>query len=492
MKQNRIIIIYVWFLLMAFVGTGCSSSEPVAEETLSEQPAIFPDYLDVTIPANIAPLRFCLETEAEEAVATVSCGPEKLVVGSSEDGFWIPEKGWKRLLETAAGKDLEVKVFVKRQGKWVVYQPFRWHVSADAVDPYLVYRLIEPGYELWNTMGIYQRDLTGFRQTAILTNESTQHNCMNCHSFRSQDPSEMLFHMRAKLGGTYLAGKEGVEKLDTKVNEAIQTLVYPSWHPSGNYVAFSVNQTRQAFHMNHPNRIEVYDLASDVVVYDVRRHEVVTDSLLSASGAFETFPTFSPDGKTLYFCSATARPMPAEFEQVRYSLCAIGFDPEKRSFTNRVDTLFQADNLKKSVSFPRVSPDGRYLVFTAASYGNFSIWHKDADLYLMDLHTRKWTPMTAANSRDVESYHSWSSSGRWLVFSSRRIDGLYTHPYLVHIGADGVCSKPFVVPQESPDFYRRFLYSFNIPELVKGKVEVNRRKVVEAAARPGTPVTLGK
>lgn len=107
--------------------------------------------------------------------------------------------------------------------------------------------------------------------------------------------------------------------------------------------------------MNHPNRIEVYDLASDVVVYDVRRHEVVTDSLLSASGAFETFPTFSPDGKTLYFCSATARPMPAEFEQVRYSLCAIGFDPEKRSFTNRVDTLFQADSLK------RVFPSPGYL-----------------------------------------------------------------------------------------------------------------------------------
>ena len=184
--------------------------------------------------------------------------------------------------------------------------------------------------------------------------------------------------------------------------------------------------------------------------------------------------------------------MPAEFEQVRYNLCAIGFDSENRKFGNQVDTLFQADNLKKSVSFPRVSPDGRFLVFTAASYGNFSIWHKDADLYLMDLHTRKCIPMTAANSRDVESYHSWSSNSRWLVFSSRRIDGLYTHPYLVHIDANGVCGKPFIVPQESPDFYRRFLYSFNIPELVKGKVEVNRREVVETAHRPGIPVTLGK
>ena len=72
MIQSR--FIYLWFLLLIFMGAGCSSSEPVAEEILSEQPAIFPDYLDVTIPANIAPLCFCLETEiGEEAVATVSC-----------------------------------------------------------------------------------------------------------------------------------------------------------------------------------------------------------------------------------------------------------------------------------------------------------------------------------------------------------------------------------------------------------------------------------
>lgn len=488
---NRIIPLLVF--LVVFVGEGCTLSEPVAEQVLSEKPVIFPDYLDVTIPANIAPLRFELtSSEKSEAVAVISCEKEKLVVASEDNGFRIPEKGWKRLMKAAVGKDLKVTVYVRKQGKWQVYQPFDWHVSSDAVDPYLVYRLIEPGYELWNTMGIYQRDLTGFRQTPVLTNENTQHNCMNCHSFRAQDPSEMLFHMRARLGGTYLSHDGKVEKLDTKVNKNIQTLVYPSWHPSGRFVAFSVNQTRQAFHINHPNRIEVYDLASDVVVYDVDKHEVVTDSLLFSSGAFETFPAFSPDGKTLYFSSAAARPMPSDFEQVRYNLCAVGFDAGSRTFGHQVDTLFQAEKEKKSVSFPRISPDGRFLVFTASAYGNFSIWHKDADLYLLDLRTRKFVPMATANSNDVESYHSWSSNSRWMVFSSRRIDGLYTHPHLVHIDKNGVCSKPFVVPQESPDFYRRFMYSFNIPELVKGKVDLDQREVAEVSREPGISVTLGK
>ena len=123
---------------------------------------------------------------------------------------------------------------------------------------------------------------------------------MNCHSFCRQDPEKMLFHMRAELPGTYIINGKSVEKLDTKAGEKVQSLVYPSWHPSGNFVAFSVNNTRQAFHMNDKNRIEVYDLSSDVVVYDANKHEVVTDSLIFSDKAFETFPTFSPDGKTMY------------------------------------------------------------------------------------------------------------------------------------------------------------------------------------------------
>ena len=82
------------------------------------------------------------------------------------------------------------------------------------------------------------------------------------------------------------------------------------------------------FHQNDRNRIEVFDFSSDVVVYDLERDAVLTDSLLMKQTAFETFPAFSPDGKKLYFCSAEAKTLPYEFDQVKYSLCSIDFDAE--------------------------------------------------------------------------------------------------------------------------------------------------------------------
>ena len=96
-------------------------------------------------------------------------------------------------------------------------------------------------------------------------------------------------------------------------------------------------------------------------------------------------------------------------------------------------------------------------MFTLASYGNFSIWHKDADLYLMDLLTGETKPLTVANSDDVESYHSWSSNGKWFIFGSRREDGLYARLYIAHLDEQGNASKPFLLPQEDPDFYHRFM-----------------------------------
>lgn len=79
----------------------------------------------------------------------------------------------------------------------------------------------------------------------------------------------------------------------------------------------------------------------------------------------------------------------------------------------------------------------------------------------------------------TESYHTWSSSGKWLVFSSRRIDGLYTRPYFTHWNSDGSFTKPFILPQENPLFYDRYLKSYNIPELVKSKVRLDPRIVAE-------------
>ena len=183
---------------------------------------------------------------------------------------------------------------------------------------------------MWNEMGIYQRNLENFEETAILNNTQTDRNCMNCHSFCMQNPEQMQLHIRAKHAGTLLMNEGTITKLDTKTEQTMSALVYPYWHPSGKFIAYSVNDTKQLFHTNHLNRIEVMDLASDVVVYDVEKNEIVTAPQLFGKEVFETFPSFSPDGKTLYFCAARQQKMPDDTDKLKYHLCSISFDAETR------------------------------------------------------------------------------------------------------------------------------------------------------------------
>jgi hypothetical protein len=460
-----------WLGLLLTFGA-CSDSNRRVSRTFDRAPAIFPDYAEVTIPCNIAPLHFGLadSCDYDRAFATFEVEGQTAEVKAKGGQFAISTGAWSRLLGHAAGKTVQVTLTVRTGGEWVRYPAFAIHVADEPIDPYIAYRLIEPVYEVWDEIGIYQRNIGNYEESAIVVNEHTNHNCVNCHSFCMQSPEKMLFHYRETFAGTMLLDGDKIEKLNTKTPATMSALVYPSWHPSGEYVAFSVNNTKQAFHTTDPNRIEVFDLASDVVVYDVARHEIVTAPPLFSPGVFETFPTFSPDGRTLYFCSADSVVMPRDYTAVKYSLCALSFDPEKRRFGTTVDTLYNATRMNRSVSFPRISPDGKFLMFTLAAYGNFSIWHKDADLYMLDLNTRRVTPLEALNSADVESYHSWSSNSRWVVFSSRRIDGLYTRPYFAHIDKQGQASKPFLLPQKDTDFYSRLMKSYNIPEFITGKV----------------------
>lgn len=470
----------VLFVVVLFF-VGCSDSPQIVGE-IDEVPAIFPDYVDVTIPENIAPLHFKLEySENIPTCLFLTFENESVMVRGKKGVFQIPASPWKALLKKAKGQSIRVTVCLKREGKWLSFKTFNWHVAPDPVDPYIAYRLIAPGYSLWSDMGIYQRNIENEKQYTIIENKMTGNNCINCHSFCNQDPDKMLFHGRKTYPGTYLLHNGTIEKLNTKTDRTISALVYPSWHSSGNYVAFSVNDTKQAFHMNDPNRIEVFDEASDVVVYDVEKHEIVTTPALFSTECFETYPTFSPDGRTLYFCTADTQDVLEDFKKVRYSLCAISFDPDKRTFGESVDTLYNAKEQGGSVALPRVSPDGKFLLYTLSGYGNFFIWHQDADLYLLNLKTKTHEPLTEVNSEGPDSYHSWSSNSRWIVFGSRRIDGLYTRPYLAYIDANGKARKAFVLPQKNPDFYKHFMKSYNIPEFVKGKITLPAHRIVEVA-----------
>jgi hypothetical protein len=85
--------------------------------------------------------------------------------------------------------------------------------------------------------------------------------------------------------------------------------------------------------------------------------------------------------------------------------------------------------------------------------------------------------MDGANSEDTESFHNWSTNSRWLVFSSRRDDALFTRPYFCHIDAKGNISKAFMLPQRNPRrFYRERFFSFNVPEFIIAPTHFDGRR----------------
>ena len=463
-------------LLICF---GCGT-EPVSDAKKEPVlPTIYPDYLGVTIPVNMAPLDFCMADEKALLIdAVIADRHGNTLHSQGEESVDFDLGDWHRLLSQNRGDSLSVTVSAKYAEGWHTYQAFPVYISPDSIDYGICYRLIAPGHEVWSKMGIYERDLSTFDERALIENTQFE-GCVNCHSFNRGNPADMSLHIRGKHGATLLKKADGsITAYNTKTDQTPGLCVYPYWHPSGRYIAYSTNVTHQLFHGAGRRRIEVFDDASDLQVYDVEKSELILDPLVRRDSVWETYPVFSPDGRSLYFCAARAIHDAAEhLDSLRYNLCRIGFDPASGSFGDRVDTIVNAGALHKSLSFPRPSYDGRFLCYTLSDYGQFSIWHHEADLWLLDLLTGQSRPMAEANSEETESFHNWSTNSRWLVFSSRRDDGLYTRPYFCHVDAKGRVGKAFMLPQRNPrQFYRQRFLSFNVPDFIIGATRFDSRQ----------------
>ena len=461
----------LYTLLCLLLASACTTETVSDARQETVLPQIYPDYLGVTIPVNIAPLNFSMADDAAlliDAVITDRHGNNLHSQGEESVDFDLDD--WRQLLSQNQGDSLSVTVSAKYADGWHTYRPFSLYVSPDSIDYGICYRLIAPGHEVWSKMGIYERDLSSFDERPLIENTQFE-GCVNCHSFNRGDPSKMSLHIRGPHGATLLRKGDGsITAYNTKTDQTLGLCVYPYWHPTGRYIAYSTNTTKQTFHSAHPNLIEVFDEASDLQVYDVDKNELLLSPLLKQDSIYETYPVFSADGRSLYFCAARALPEDNhQLDSIRYNLYRIDFDPTTGKFGDHIDTVVDAVAQQKSVSFPRPSYDGRFLCYTLSDYGQFSIWHHEADLYLLDLATGESRPMAGANSKDTESFHNWTTNSRWLVFSSRRDDGLFTRPYFCHVDAKGGVSKAFMLPQRNPRrFYRERFLSFNVPDFIIG------------------------
>lgn len=462
--------------VMALMLGACGNKAVAPDAATNVAPSINPDYAGATFPVNIAAPAFRIEADStvvEYQTEVGQCGKApSIVIRSKDSAVEIPIKQWRKLLEQSAGDSIYFRMAVKEaNGKWVGAPDVVCPISENPIDGYLVYRLLYPGYELWSEMGIYQRDLTGYEQCPILENKDFDIQCVNCHNFSANNPEKgMMVHVRGKQGGTLVSKGGQVEKVNSRMEGLEHGATYPSWTRDGRYIAFSANNVVQVFHTVGTKPIEVVDFGADLIVYDTETHKAYTDSIITGTEYFETFPNWTPDGSRIYFCRAVNDGQDAPFDGIHYDLYRIDFDKSTGRFSN-LQLVYEASADSMSVSFPRVSPDGRWLMFTRSDYGNFSIWHPEAQLCLLDLHNGTIREMDEVNSDNIESYHSWSSDGRWFVFSSKRMDGLWARPFIASFDPEtGIAGKPFPVPQESADFYRMFTKTYNIPELITGPI----------------------
>jgi hypothetical protein len=461
-------------LILLMILAGCTGK--ISNHTKADTYAsVFPDYCGIVIPPNIAPLNFHINENGKKYhIEIYSDNGGKMVIRQRSPGIEIPVDRWHRLLGSNKGNRLYTDIYVKND-RWMKYATIIDSIAEEEIESHLVYRIINTQYKVSRNMKLFQRDLESFTESLIFDNSATKFGCFNCHTFSRNDPQKMSLHFRQENPGTMILNGEKLTKLNTKTAFTMSAFGYPAWNPNGELIAYSVNKFNEYFLNDKDNFYEVTDQGSDIVVYNIRTNMVTTSPKISTKSR-ENFPTWSPDGKWLYFLSApeTSGDFQSRF-YTKYSLLKISYDHIANTWGD-ADTVLSSHETGKSITFPRISPDGRYLLFCMIDHGYFSINHQASDLYLMDLTTRQYRKLDI-NSGMNESYHCWSQNGRWFVFSSKRQNKEFSRPYISYFDKEGKAHKPFVLPQKDPLFYNAFLYNYNIPELVKGKISLNPRKI---------------
>ena len=302
---------------------------------------IHPDYSGTVIPPNIAPLNFQVREQGSHyCVRIYSQKGTPIEVFSRSPKIIIPEKPWHKLLNMNRTGELFFDVFVKTEnGPWDLFPTITNKIARENIDGFLVYRKMHPTHYLVSgEVGLYQRNLHNYDESLILKNKYyKQGGCINCHTFYNNRTDKTLIAIRSKI--------------------------YASWHPSGKLASFSINTARQFFHSARDEVREAVDTDSTLAYYLVDSKTVKTTTKISRKDRLETYPTWSPNGRYLYFCSAPMlwssqeeKLIPERYNEVKYDLVRISYDLNT-DVCGELETVLSAQDTSMTAMLPRISPD---------------------------------------------------------------------------------------------------------------------------------------
>ncbi len=245
--------------------------------------------------------------------------------------------------------------------------------------------------------------------------------------------------------------------------------------PTGRYVISTVKD-RSVF-------VAIPDLMISQLFFPIKGILVIYDRETKTFSALpgaddpqyvQTNAVWSPDGKEIVFARAKAyhaerleqqnsavvdeKDVPeftVEKKPFRYDLYRIPFNDGKGGTPQ---PLQGASGDGMSNFFPKYSPDGKWIIFCKAK--SYMLLQPDSELYIIPADGGVARRLRFNTAR-MNSWHSWSSNSRWLVFSSK-VNGPYTQLFLTHIDENGNDSPPVLLERfTSPD------RAANIPEFVK-------------------------
>ncbi len=322
------------------------------------------------------------------------------------------------------------------------------------------------------------KDVSRTDSRVVLTNMPT---CGNCHSF-SADGKTLGMDIDGPTGdkGAYAV----VPVSENIVVEAKDIITWnsfpdkPAGHktigflsrvsPDGQYVMTTVNEELYVVNFLDHRFLQVFYPTRGILAYYSRS----SGRMKALPGADDPAyvhcdPVWTPDGETIVFARAAARDSSepgrgqprrageAAELPIQYDLYRIPFKDGQGGQPERIEGASQNG---MSNTFPKVSPDGRWIVFVKCRNGQ--LMRPDSELWIVPAEGGQARRMTC-NTSLMNSWHSFSPNGRWMVFSSKS-NTPYTQMFLTHIDEDGNDSPPILIADATAANR-----AVNIPEFVK-------------------------
>lgn len=383
--------------------------------------------------------------------ATIPCNIAPLTQSMSEEE-------WQKTLQANRGKTIEI------DGK--IY-----HI-AEPIDQYITYRKIFNSERTATSMEIMERDITNFDERILFNSKEMGGRCINCHTSRNNNSNEAMIFVRGEGGGNIIIKDSTVKNLQTDM-----PVNYPSFHSNKNIIAFSTNKFHGMF--RYIQYAKTVDMAADnpgiIIIYNQTTSEIITSKDLSDKNNYDySSPCWSNDGKFLYFCRSEKLNTNSP-EMYRFDLYRAEYDTATNTL-GQIECVYPFSKHGLSCAIPKHSPTDKFLVVTALPSGTFPAQNA-GDLYIVKPNTKTAEPLTNANSPYGEKYHSFSSNGRWLVFSSTRISKMFSTTHICHIDSSGKVGIPIAMPQKA-DFYSRNIYSQTNPNTSRTQSKLANSKIL--------------